>query len=223
MHPLFSFLLAAGLWAWLFGLFPGADEGRVGNRHYGEQAFEQADASYTAGLLALETDPPEPALRADLTARLDYNRGLALYQQEAYEEARSAFAAATAAPDPDLAAAAHYSAGLTAARQQEYAAAQESFAQALRLRPDFPDAAYNWEWVARQTADEPPPEDEQAPPPDPSTFAEDLKAQADELVAARRYREAYDLMADGLERDSTVGAYADFTERLGAVAEIEDL
>ena len=217
-------LLAAGLWIWFFGFLPGADQGREGNRHYGETAYDLAAAAYADGLRALETHALEPALHADLAARLGHNRGLTFYQQEQYEDAQSAFDAAATAPDPGLAAAAHYGSGLAAARQQEYAAALESFAQALRLRPDFPDAAYNWEWVKRQMADEPPPEDEpQQPPPDPTPFAENLKAQADELVAARRYREAHDLMVGGLEQDSTVGAYADFTERLGAVAEIEDL
>ena len=225
--PVHALLLAAGLWAWLVGSLPGADEGRAGNRRYADGQVAEAGTRYSAGLLRLEeaTAPSDPD-RADLSGRLGHNLGLALYDQEEYAGAADAYTlAAGLANDPLVAAAGHYGAGLAAARQEEYDAALEHFAQALRVRPDFPEAAYNWEWVRRQMPDQPPPDqdDEQPPPPEPTPFAEQLKAQADELVAQRRYREAQELMLDGLEQDSTVGAYADFTERLGAVADIDEL
>ena len=231
--PVYALLLAAGLWAWLFGSLPGADEGRTGNRHYASGDYQKASLAYLAGIEAMSShmDPAgDEFLDADqrgLGARLLHNTALSLYQMEGYDEALQSFTLASqtaGSPDPEVAAAALYGAGLAAARLEQYDAALEHFAQALRLRPDFPEAAYNWEWVRRQMPDAPPPEqDEQAPPPEPTPFAENLKAQADELVAQRRYREAQELMLDGLEQDSTVGAYADFTERLGAVADIDEL
>ena len=224
MPTLPALLLAAGLWAWLLGAYPGADDGRRGNRLYADGNPADAARAYADGERLLQTVEPSPEA-LDLSARLLHNTGLARYDLEHYAGADSAYArAATLAADPALAAAAHFGAGLATARQQQYDAALEHFAQALRRQPDFPEAAYNWEWVRRQMADTPPPEDdEQAPPPEPSPFAENLKAQADELVAARRYRDAQRLMIGGLEQDSTVGAYADFTERLGAVADIDEL
>ncbi len=86
---------------------------------------------------------------------------------------------------------------------------------ALRLAPGLARARRNQEIARRQGGDEPP------APPGPSDFARELKAQADSLVAARQYPAALSVMQDGLARDSTVAAYADFIQRLGGVAEIE--
>ena len=227
--PLHALLFAAGLWAWLVGADPGTDDGRRGNRHYADGAFQEAGRAYLEGLNALvATLDPEADATHDADAvgvRLAFNLGNVSYQMEEYEAAATSFSIALAkARDPQVEAAAHYGAGLAAARQEQYDAALDHFAQALRLQPDFPAAAYNWEWVRRQMPDAPPPEEDAQPePPEPTPFAEALKAQADELVAARRYRDAQQLMLDGLEQDSTVGAYADFTERLGAVADIDEL
>jgi hypothetical protein len=86
-------------------------------------------------------------------------------------------------------------------------------------RPDFPEARFNYEWVKRRL-DSPPPQG--GTPPEPSDFARRLKARADALVAQRQYRDALDLMNDGLRRDSTVAAFADYVQRLGDVVQIEE-
>ena len=86
---------------------------------------------------------------------------------------------------------------------------------ALLLDPTSADARRNQE-IARRLLQDPP------EPPEPSDFAEQVKARADALVAQRQYREALNVMEDGLARDSSVAAYADFTQRLGGVVQIED-
>ena len=56
---------------------------------------------------------------------------------------------------------------------------------------------------------------------EPSEFAKKLKAQADQLVAGRRYKEAYDLMVDGLKKDETVSSYQTFIDRIKVVDGID--
>ena len=55
---------------------------------------------------------------------------------------------------------------------------------------------------------------------EPSEYAKKLKAQADRLVELKQYRQAHELMAEGLKKDQTVSAYNDYINRLKIVAQI---
>jgi len=191
---------------------PGTREGRQGNARLAAEDAPAAAERYRAGL---DAAGDAGALRA----ALDHNLGLALLAEERPADARAAFerslgAAATA----DARARAAFHAGLAAADAGERAAARRLYRRALLERPDFPEARHNYALLARDTAS-----DERGDPdaPAPSPFARDLKARADDLVAARRYGDALGLLEDGAQRDSTVLAYRDFMTRLGTVVEIE--
>ena len=56
----------------------------------------------------------------------------------------------------------------------------------------------------------------------PSEYAKQLKAQAEILVAQRLYKEAFNLMMDGLKSDPTVQAFQSFINRIKNVVNIED-
>lgn len=192
----------------------GAREGRAGNRLLAAGDAEAATATFRQGLLATEDEPG--AVRAALW----HNLGLALYAQEQFAAAADAFdeARRLSVASEDRARAAFH-AGTARARADTLDAARADLRRALIARPDFPEARHNYEWVARRLDGEAP---ENEALPEPSDFAQRLKAQADSLVAARQYRAALDLLADGFQQDSTVAAYADFAQRLGDVVEIEE-
>lgn len=193
----------------------GVAEGRRGNRLLAEGDTTDAAAAFQAGLAAAGGDA-DPALRAALWNNL----GLALYEQGDDAEAAEAFdAALAAAAEPDARARYAYHAGTALARAERLEDAADRLRRALVARPDFPEARFNYEWVKRRL-DSPPPESGDTPAP--SDFARRLKAQADALVAQRRYRDALDLMNDGLRRDATVAAFADYVQRLGDVVQIEE-
>ncbi|MGB3544615.1 MAG: hypothetical protein WBA11_16975, partial [Rubrivirga sp.] len=84
----------------------------------------------------------------------------------------------------------------------------------LALLLDPTEHARRNQEIARRSLDQPPPE--------PTGSAQQIKARADSLVAERQYREALDVMEDGLSRDSSVAAFSDFIDRLGGVVQIEE-
>ena len=95
------------------------------------------------------------------------------------------------------------------------------FREALLADPANEDARYNYEVVRRQLEQQDRQQQQQSQqPPEPSAYARQLKALADELVAAQRYEEALQLMRRGLEADRTVAAYSAFTKRLGDVSDL---
>lgn len=206
-----ALMLAFGL---LAAFADGAAEGRRGNQNLAAGSLDEAIIEYRAGLAATE-DQNGPVRTA-----LWNNLGLALYQQEAFEDAAEAFEnALLSAETPEARARFAYHTGTAHARAEQYAEALPYLRRALIIQSDFPEARHNHEWVQRRLAGEPPPDD--PTPPEPSAFAEQLKARADTLVADRQYTEALDLMLDGLQQDSTVAAYSDFIQRLGEVVEID--
>ena len=198
----------------LFTVPAGAREGRRANALYGESQFEEAVAVYREGLARSEA-------AGTVYADLLNNLGCALYEQEDFVEAQASFEAALAAAlTPEGRARAAFNAGNAAAQQQNFEAALGFYRRALLARPDYVEAAFNYEYLKRQQQEDRP-QSPDAPPVEPSAFAEQLKAQADSLVAANQYGAALEAMQRGLLADSTVQAYNDFVGRLGAVVEIE--
>ena len=201
----------------LFTVPAGAREGHDANGRYADGLFDEAAVLYRQGL-----DRSEETAGAVQSGLLN-NLGCALYEQEEFAEAQTAFEAALAAAvEPEDRARAAYNAGNALAQQQNFEAALGLYRQALLARPDFYEAAFNYEYLKRQLqaddSQEPEPSDLQ-----PSPFAEALKAEADSLVAARQYADAFQTMQRGLAIDSTVQHYEQFIGRLGAVVEIEDV
>lgn len=218
------FLLAFGFAA----LQPGAADGRSGNRRLDAGDVPGAVAAYTNGTVRM-------GVPDGIAMRLWHNLGVALARDTTAQSpgrppgnppdsagvsADSAFAQAIRlAGDPATRARYAYDAGTAALLQGDDARAVSLLRRSLVLDPTRADARRNYEIARRRLRDpEAPPT-----PPEPSENARRLKAEADRLVAERRYRAAFDLMTDGLTRDSTVAAYAEFTSRVGEVVDIEEM
>ncbi len=191
----------------------GASEGRRGMALFEAGDFAGAIDAFHEGVAATEnqTGRTREALFSDL--------GLAHFAQSQFVEAAEAFSEAlTLAETSSRRAQAAYNAGTALAQTEELDQALEYLRRALILQPDFPEARYNFELVKRRLDGSQP---QDGTPPEPSAFAQELKARADSLVSSRLYSEAANLMNEGLQQDSTVAAYGDFIQRLGEVVEIE--
>ena len=203
-----ALLLLGGCADALDALDPGVREGRAGVELLDEGDAAGAEALFTSGLA-------RPEVPRDVRARLWHALGAARAAQERYEGADSAFAEALAFADaPGQRARYAFDAGTAALLARSDARADSLLRLALLLDPTSADARRNQEIARRRLADPP-------APPEPSPFAERVKARADSLVAARQYPAALDVMRDGLAQDSSVAAYDEFTQRLSGVAEIE--
>ena len=196
------------------------DLGRKGNQLYREGKYREAADAYLAGLEQLSESAP-----SDVRASLLNNLGAALYRLDVFDGAQSSFLESLATAEvSDERARAAYNAGNAAYRQNNLKAALAFYKQALLANPDNESARFNYEFLARRLEDEPEtPQQQSQNRIDPSEYAKALKEQADLLVAERKYREAYDLMIEGLKVDETVQAFQTFIGRTGRVADINQI
>lgn len=199
----------------------GAREGRQGNAFYENGRFEEAAEAYRAGLQELEEGDPSTT-----AARLWNNLGAALHRLERHEEAHEAFQQALAAAEAtgDRARTA-YNAGNNEAVRGNLEAALDFYRQALLAEPSHADARYNYEFVKRRLdqQDEQPQQGQEQEDIEPSDYARRLKAKAEALVEQQQYQDAYDLMTEGLKKDSTVQAFQSFITRVRDVSQIDSL
>lgn len=188
----------------------------------GKSAYENGnwDEALTQFQEALIDDPENPVLH--------FNVGSALYRKEKFQEAFNAFQKSAATEDIALQQSAYYNQGNALYRLSKYQEAVAAYKQALELNPDDVDAKHNLELVRarlKEMADKQQQEQQQQQQQEqitPSEYAKQLKAEAERLVAMRRYREAYDLMSQGLNTDETVAAFQSFIDRIKTVVDIED-
>lgn len=196
------------------------DEGRRGNALYEEGDYEAAAAAYRAALEDAEDET------GALYTGLWNNLGAALHRQEAYEEAATAFERAIETAETSAhRARALYNAGNNAEAQGQPESALAFYREALLANPDHEDARFNYEYLKREM-DERPEHHQPSPPNDdiePSDYARELKRRAEALAQNQQYDEAYRLMQEGLQRDSTVAAFQTFITRLSDVAQIDSI
>ena len=204
---LFAAFVLSGCADAVAGLQPGVAEGRGGVEAIAAGDPERAEAAFAAGLA--QSDVPR-----EVQAKLWHALGLVRTRLNAGAPADSAFAEAVdRADDPDRRARYAYDAGTAALLGDDSARALDHLRRSLVLDPSNGAARRNAEIALRRLADDEPPE--------PTPFAERVKARADSLVAARQYPAALDVMQDGLRQDPTVSVYADFIGRLTGVVDIE--
>ncbi len=121
-------------------------QGRRGNTLYNQEQYQQASEVYSAGLASYRDVPIDAAYYG-----LQNNLGAALYRQDDFERAQSAFAKAleTASSNTEFARAA-YNAGNNAFSSEESERALEHYKKALLADPSNLDAKFNYEFVKRK-------------------------------------------------------------------------
>jgi Ca-activated chloride channel family protein len=103
--------------------------------------------------------------------------------------------------------------------------ALQHFKIALKADPTNEEARHNYEMLKKKL-DQKKKQDEQKKNDqdknqEPSEFAKRLKAQADKLVAEKRYSDAFNLMMNGMKQDKTVSSYQKYIDRIKDVVEID--
>lgn len=102
---------------------------------YGQGRYGEARKGYER----LDMDNP-----SDLKFR--YNRGCAAFQEGKFDEAKAAFSSVVRrSQDDDMRFRALYNLGNTAFKENDYPSARDHYRDALKVRPDDPDARHNLE------------------------------------------------------------------------------
>lgn len=193
---------------------------REGNKLYGNNEYMESAEAYSQGLEKLQFGDETDDTRK-MESDILNNRGSALYRQANHKEAQDNWIeSANSAIDDAGQSRAYYNAATNAYRMDDKRLALEYLRRALLLAPTNLDAKVNFEFISRQLEDEEQGEG-QGKPPEPSEYAKKLKEEADKLVDQRLYREAFDLLKDGLQVDPTVAAYQDFMARDSVVSNID--
>jgi hypothetical protein len=155
------------------------------------------------------------------------NLANAYYLQKDTANAFSGYQSLAQSNKKEVAAKANNQLGLMLNERGKAEKALSRFKNAIKSDPRNSEARYNYEMLKKKLDeakdDQKNNKDknkDQDKKQDPSEFAKKLKAQADELVAAKRYREAFNLMSDGMKKDQTVSAYQTFIDRTKDVADI---
>jgi tetratricopeptide (TPR) repeat protein len=186
-----------------------------GNKLFKEGKYEQALAAYQDALL---DDPLNEVALFDL--------GDAYYKIKKYKEAIDAYQKVVGSQNLELSAKAFYNIGNAYFQQNKLKESIEAYKKALELNPNDRDAKYNLELARaklKEMAQKQQKQNKQQQNKkniEPSEFAKQLKKQAEKLVDERRYKEAYQLMMDGLKKDPTVAAFQDFIKRIKDVVDI---
>lgn len=210
----------------LAGCNPGANSGRSGNKQYEKGLYDDAAETYKEGIDKLVGDA-DTAEGNSILAGLQNNAGASLLRGEHYADARDQFVSSVTSTSFETEKArGYYNAGVAAYNEEQKKLSTEYFRKALLLEPSNADAKFNYEYVARELKHENEDNQDQSgdqPPPPPSAYAKELKAQAEELVAQRRYPEASQLMKDGLQMDPSVQAFKEFMDRIDSIVAINSV
>jgi hypothetical protein len=84
----------------------------------------------------------------------------------------------------------------------------------LKLAPEDADAKFNLEFVKKKLEELNQQKQDQQEKIKPSEAAKKAKAEADEAVRRREYKQALDIMQKQLDQDPTTAYYNDYIERL---------
>lgn len=113
--------------------------------------------------------------------------------------------------------------GMIATKEQNLKDAVSYFKQSLKSDPANDAARYNYELARKKLEQQQKEQENKEDEIEPSEWAKELKKKAEQLVNRYRFGEAYQLMQEGLQKDPTVAAFKDFTERIRVINEIEQL
>jgi len=200
-------------------------QGIRGKVNAGNEAFKKGDYEQALTLYkdALLDDPlNEIAL---------FNQADALYKLKKYDQAIENYQKVTGSKDLQLSARAYYNIGNALFQQNKLQQCIQAYKKSLELNSNDFEAKYNLE-LARAKLKEMSKkqkqqqngqkQNQQRQKIEPSEFAKQLKARAEELVAKQQYARAFQLMSDGLKKDKTVAAFQSFINRIKDVVDISE-
>ncbi len=158
--------------------------------------------------------------------------GHAYFKNNDMENAAKVYQKATLSTDKNLRSIAAQQLGvlsLKADNDKEKALA--FFKESLRANPNNNESRYNYELLKKSKEENKDNKDQKNKDKkdqdnkkdEPSEFAKQLKAKAEQLVALHKYMDAYNLMVEGAKKDQTVNHFQDFIKKTKVVADIYNL
>ncbi|NJN26365.1 MAG: tetratricopeptide repeat protein [Cyclobacteriaceae bacterium] len=128
----------------------------------------------------------------------------------------------TRSTDPEMRSLAHLQLGVIHQQKNKLKEAIAEFKASLMSDPQNEDARYNYELLKKILAEQEKSEQDQDENIEPSEYARQLKAQADEMVKQNLFANALELLKAGLQKDKTVAAYNQFMNKLNDVVQSKE-
>ena len=196
------------------GSFAQVEKGfvRKGNRDYKQQKYQDAEVNYRKAL----GGNPNSGLAT-------YNLGNSLYKQNKVDEAIEEYKKAIDGGLPANELAMNYhNLGNALLISKKISESIEAYKKALRLNPKDFDTKYNLAFAQNLLKNHPEQDkkDNNSDPEKPSEYAQMLKKQADELIEQRKYKDAYNLLIEGMKKDKTVSTFKGYIENLSDVVKM---
>jgi len=175
---------------------------RSGNKLYKAQKFTEAEIAYRKGLLKNQN-----------SVEANYNLGNALFKQKKYADALEQYKIIIALQpkEKERLAAAYHNIGNSLLVDNKIEQSIEAYKLALKNNPKDNETRYNLAY-AQELLKQQQKNNKNRDQKDDE--ADKIKQKADELVAKRMYKEAYDLMKEGEKMNPKLLKYADFTNRI---------
>lgn len=187
---------------------------RKGNDLYEEGKYTEAEVQY---MKSLEND--------ENIFEGKFNRADAMIRQKKYDQAIEELQImAGSTEDKANLAKIYHNMGNAFVASEKLEKGLEAYKLSLRNNPADDQTRYNLAYVQHKLNEkqqEQEQKDQDQEKPEPSEYAKALKKRSDEMISRGLFRDANQLMQDGLKKDETVAAYNDYIERLGKVTEID--
>lgn len=187
---------------------------RKGNRAFEKGKFPESEILYRK---ALDKNKE--------SADALFNTGDALYKQKKYAEASKQFDENYSLnEDKKKKSASLYNMANSLLMANKVQESIYAYKGSLKLNPGNIQAKYNLAYaqdLLKQQQDQKKKDNKDPNKKEPSEYAKQLKAEADKLVSAGKFADAFNLMQEGLKKDQTVSYYQDFIDKTGKVATID--
>ena len=193
-------------------LFLVNDDAKKGNEAYNNANYPLAEELYRT---ALEDDPDN--------ANIYFNLGNALAKQSKIEDAIQMYLQfISMVESPEEKSQAEYNIGTLLSESQQWKPAVQHLRNALTYNPYDNEAKHNFEKALIESQKQENNKNEDKDNDDaPTEYAKAVKAQAEEFVRQKRYKEAFNLMKKASQFDQTIQNYKQFINRIDAVSDID--
>lgn len=150
------------------------------------------------------------------------NLANAYFKQKDTTNAAQYYSKVLSSDDAHLRSLAYQQMGVINKQQNKLKDALSDFKASLKSNPTNEDARYNYE-ILKKIIDEQEQQDQKENDDiEPSEYAKQLKAQADQLIKQNLFDQAMSIMQKGLQEDETVAAYNSFISKLNDVVESKE-
>lgn len=150
------------------------------------------------------------------------NLANAYFKQKDTTNAAQYYSKVLSSDDAHLRSLAYQQMGVINKQQNKLKDALSDFKASLKSNPANEDARYNYE-ILKKIIDEQEQQDQKENDDiEPSEYAKQLKAQADQLIKQNLFDQAMSIMQKGLQEDETVAAYNSFISKLNDVVESKE-